>query len=79
MRTTVRLDPEVYAEAKRIQHEQHVGLGEAVNMLAKAGLARKSERKPFVQRSMNLGTKIDVTNIGEMLAILDEEEYLARQ
>ena len=39
MRTTVRLDPEVAAAAERLRRERNIGLGEAVNELARAGLA----------------------------------------
>lgn len=39
MRVTIRLDPEV-AAAERLRRERGMGLGEAVNELARAGLSR---------------------------------------
>jgi hypothetical protein len=72
MRTTVNLDDDVAAAAEQLAHEKHIGLGAAVNDLARAGLLAKPQRKPFIQRTHDLGLKIDVTNIGEVLELLDE-------
>ena len=74
MRTTVRLDPEVAAAAEQLRRERHIGLGEAVNELARAGLARSQKVKwvePFRQRTAGVGVKIDVTNIADTLELLD--------
>ena len=74
MRTTVRLDPEVAAAAEQLRRERHIGLGEAVNELARAGLARSQKVQwvePFRQRTAGVGVKIDVTNIAEALELLD--------
>lgn len=72
MRTTVRLDPEVAAAAERLRQERHIGLGEAVNELARAGLARggKSSTR-FRQRTASVGLRVDVTNIADALELLD--------
>ena len=74
MRTTVRLDPEVAAAAEQLRRERHIGLGEAVNELARAGLARSQKVQgvqAFRQRTAGVGVKIDVTNIAEALELLD--------
>lgn len=72
MRTTVRLDPEVAAAAGRLRQERHIGLGEAVNELARAGLARGGEPTArFRQRTAALGLRVDVTNVADALEILD--------
>ena len=47
MRTTVRLDPEVVAAAEQLRRTRHIGLGEAVNELARAGLAQKKTPARF--------------------------------
>ena len=47
MRTTVRLDPEVAAAAEHLRRKHHIGLGEAVNELARAGLAQKKTPARF--------------------------------
>ena len=72
MRTTIRLDPEVAAAADQLRRERHIGLGEAVNELARAGLARAPMPDRFVQRTANVGLKVDVTDIADTLELLDE-------
>jgi hypothetical protein len=49
MRTTVLLDDDVAAAVQRMRAERNIGLSEAVNELARAGLAVPS------QRTRNLG------------------------
>jgi hypothetical protein len=77
MRTTVRLDPEVAAAAERLQRERHIGLGEAVNELARAGLAQKQKPARFRQRTASVGLRVDVTNIADTLELLDEYDTQA--
>lgn len=72
MRTTVRLDPEVAAAAERLRRERHIGLGEAVNELARAGLARRDKAARFRQRTASVGLTIDVTNVADALELLDQ-------
>lgn len=72
MRTTIRLDPEVAAAAERLRAERQIGLGEAVNELARVGLAHKREPKHFQQRTADIGLKLDVTKIADTLELLDE-------
>ncbi|MEI2638418.1 MAG: hypothetical protein V9F03_05405 [Microthrixaceae bacterium] len=71
MRTTVRLDPEVAAAAEQLQRERHIGLGEAVNELARAGLERNHKPRRFRQRSASVGLRVDVTNVADALELLD--------
>jgi hypothetical protein len=71
MRTTVRLDPEVAAAAERLRRERHISLGEAVNELARAGLARQNKATRFRQRTASVGLKLDVTNVADTLELLD--------
>jgi len=72
MRTTVRLDPEVAAAAEQLRRERHIGLGEAVNELARAGLAPRKKVTPFRQRTASVGLRVDVTNVAEALELLDQ-------
>lgn len=72
MRTTLNLDDDVVAGAERLRREEHVGLGEAVNRLARAGLrVRGRQAGPFHQRTARLGLRVDVSNVAEALEILD--------
>lgn len=74
MRTTIRLDPEVAAAAERLRRERHIGLGEAVNELARAGLARTEKPLPFRQRTADVGLTVDVTDIADTLELLDRHD-----
>ena len=67
----MRLDPEVLAAAERLRAERNVGLGEAVNELARAGLARKRQPKRFRQRTASVGLLVDVTDVADTLELLD--------
>lgn len=63
MRTTIRLDDDVAAAAEKRQRERHIGLSEAVNSLARAGLrAASPQRREFRQRTTSLGLRVDVSN-----------------
>ncbi len=72
MRTTVRLDPEVSAAAELLRRERGIGLGEAVNELARAGLAREPKSTRFRQRTASVGLRIDVTDVADTLELLDQ-------
>ncbi len=71
MRTTVSLDDDVTAAVDQLRRERHIGLSEAVNELIRAGLRAPRRRQEFVQRSSELGLRIDVMNVTEALELLD--------
>jgi hypothetical protein len=71
MRTTVSLDEDVAAAVGRLRRERSIGLSEALNQLARAGLTVKRDGPPFRQRAVTLGLKVDVTNVAEALELLD--------
>lgn len=75
MRTTIRLDDDVAAAAERLRRDRHIGLAEAVNQLARAGLTRTSteDATPFEQRTSRIGLRVDVSNVAEVLELLDGE------
>ena len=76
MRTTIRLDDDVAAAAQRLSREQHIGLGEAINRLARAGLRpSRSQRRSFRQRTADLSLRIDVSNLADALELLDGAEH----
>lgn len=68
----MRLDPEVAAAAERLRRERHIGLGEAVNELARAGLVQQKKATPFQQRTANVGLKLEVTDVADTLELLDQ-------
>lgn len=71
MRTTVSLDDDVAAAVEEIRRSKHVGLSEAVNELARAGMSASPQRRVFRQRSADVGIRIDVSNVAEALDTLD--------
>ena len=71
MRTTVNLDEDVAVAIERLRREQGVGVSEAVNRLARAGMRQKPRRTPFRQRTASIGLKVDVSNVAEALEQLD--------
>jgi hypothetical protein len=77
MRTTVTLADDVAAELQRLRRERSIGVSDALNELARAGMVRRKEpRKKFVQRTNNLGRAfIDVTNVAEALELAEGPDY----
>jgi hypothetical protein len=73
MRTTVNLDPDVLAAAEQLRRSRHIGLSEAVNELARSGMRQRPQRRPFQQRTHDLGLTVDVSNVAETLEYLDHE------
>lgn len=71
MRTTIDLDEDVAAEVRRLRRERGIGVSEAVNNLARAGLMAKVDRAPFRQRTARLDLRLDVRNVAETLETLD--------
>jgi hypothetical protein len=71
MRTTVTLDDDVAAAIERLRRERHLGMSEAVNQLARAGLTARPPHERFVQRTFDMGPGIDVTDVAEALEQLD--------
>lgn len=52
--------------------ERHIGLGEAVNELARAGLERGRRASRFRQQTASIGLKIDATSVADALELLDQ-------
>ncbi|MFT3888132.1 MAG: CopG family transcriptional regulator [Arachnia sp.] len=72
MRTTLKLDDDVQAAAEALRRERNIGLGEAVNELARAGMQRQNTtRARFSQRSADLGIRVDISSVADALESLD--------
>lgn len=72
MRTTYTPAPDVEAEIQRLRKELGIGVSEAINLLARRGIAAGAEpHQRFHQRSASMGAKIPVDNIGAVLEQLD--------
>jgi hypothetical protein len=76
MRTTVTLADDVAAELERLRRERSIGVSEALNELARAGMARRQQpRQRFVQRTHEIGLGVDVTNVAEALEQIEGPDY----
>jgi len=71
MRTTVTLADDVAAAVRRLQRDQDIGVSEALNRLARSGLTVRPDRSKFRQRTVRLGLKLDVTNVAEVLELIE--------
>jgi hypothetical protein len=71
MRTTVEFDDDVAAAVERLRRDKGLGLSDAVNELVRAGLSVKRQRRPFRQRAISLGIRIDIGNVAEALETLE--------
>jgi hypothetical protein len=71
MRTTVSLDDDVAAAVQRMRAERNIGLSEALNELARAGLSVLPQRMTFVQRTFPMGARIDFMNVADAIEFLE--------
>ena len=71
MRTTVTLSDDVAASVEKLRRERGLGLSEAVNDLVRAGLTAERPARRFRQRTHDLGSGVDFSNVGETLETLD--------
>jgi hypothetical protein len=74
MRTTVVLDDDVVAETERLRREKNLGLSQALNYLARRGMAVHVTEEPYRHESAPLGLRLDVTNVADVLEFLDDQD-----
>lgn len=72
MRTTFTLDDDVAAAVEKLRREEGIGVSEAVNRLIRGGMVMPGKRRRYRHRSADLGIKVDVSDIGAVLELLDE-------
>lgn len=71
MRTTIQFDEDTSAAVERLRREKGLGVSEAVNELIRRGLLPRQEQGRFVQKTRDLGLKVDVSNIADAIEILE--------
>jgi hypothetical protein len=71
MRTTVDLADDVVAAVEKLRRSRRLGLSEAINELARAGLSRPRDQEEFRQRTYAMGHGIDVSNVADALETLE--------
>jgi len=73
MRTTITFEPDAAAVVESLRTREGIGVSEAVNRLVRAGASASRERRtPYVHRTADVGISVDVTNIAEVLDMLDD-------
>jgi Ribbon-helix-helix protein, copG family len=75
MRTTVNLEPDVAAAVDRLRRREGLGVSEALNRLARAGLVEQPRRKRFKQPTADLGAMVDISNVAEVLDLIEGPEH----
>lgn len=80
MRTTLRLDDDLFLALQRLAAEKGVTLSVAVNSVVRTGLAvERPPRRPFRQQTLDLGTStVDLARANEAAAALDDAALLRR-
>lgn len=71
VRTTITVADDVLAEMERLRRVEGLGPSEALNLLARRGMATGTPHVDYVHESRELGIRVDVMNIGEVLDMLD--------
>lgn len=74
VRTTVVIDSDVAAEVNRLRG-QGLGVSEALNLLARRGMAAQTSAPGtrYRHRTARIGLKVDVSNVAEVLDVLDDD------
>ncbi len=74
VRTTVVIDSDVAAEVDRLRREG-LGISEALNLLARRGMAAQTSAPEarYRHRTARIGLKVDVTNVADVLDLLDDD------
>lgn len=73
MRTTFTLDDDVAAAIEALRKAEGIGPSEAVNRLIRRALAARPERAPYEHHTTSMGARVDVTDIGAVMDLLDDE------
>jgi hypothetical protein len=71
VRTTISLDPDTEVIVQQVRERDGVGLSEAVNSLIRAASINRKPASPYVHKSVAMGARVDVANIGDVLDFLD--------
>ncbi len=74
MRTTIEFDDDTAKAIDDLRRSEGIGVSEAVNTLLRRGLLAPSPEREFRQKTQKLGLRIDVSNVAEVLELLDESD-----
>lgn len=72
MRTTVTLDDDIARAVENLRKREGLRTSEAVNLLARRGLAEARDRRDFVQTVSSMGRPmLPLDNVAEVLDLLE--------
>ena len=74
MRTTLTLADDVAAAIDELRRSEGIGVSEAVNRLVRQSLVAPAAPSRYEHSTFAMEARMDVTNIGEVLGLLDEED-----
>lgn len=74
MRTTVELDDDVAKALEQLRAERGLGVSAALNELVRRGLLVRPPARSFRQPTHPLGLRVDVSNVAEVLDLLEGPE-----
>ncbi len=79
MRTTVTLAADVAAAVEELRRDRGSGISEVLNELLREGLqAHRQRRKPFRQRTSDMGTpRLPLDDVAGLLDILEGDDRRA--
>lgn len=65
------LDDDVAAAVAKLRRERGIGQSQALNQLARSGMAARAVPSTFRQRTASIGLQVAVDNVAEALEQLD--------
>jgi hypothetical protein len=71
MRTTVEFDADTAKAVEELRRARGKGVSDAVNELIRRGMLSSAAPAPFVPIHRELGLSIDVSNVAEVLDLLE--------
>ena len=74
MRTTVNLDDDIANEVIKLRRGRGIGVSEAVNELARAGMQQERVRYDYQHPVRDMGALVDISNVGDVLDLLDDAD-----
>jgi len=80
MRTTVTLDPDVYARIRKLMRERGLSFNDAVNTAIREGLADQGERQPFETPTFEMGpARVPLERALTLAGELEDERLLRKR
>jgi hypothetical protein len=71
MRTTITFESDVATAIEQLRRDRGLGVSAAVNELVRRGLTQPPKTRRFVQRTSSGHARVDVTNVTEVIELLD--------